>query len=169
MLLPICIHIPTLYAYGFLVFARSLCLAVTFPVVARLGWMRLPDRSFYHKLQCRIILEAHAAHSCITFETIVHLYTVLVCISFSTFTSPNKFSPCNVCCFVQEAFLILDAAFLLRSFARHSYFTQARNFPASDNTNYYYCQTYSVIFCLVYSARSYRLITVFLAHQHSES
>ena len=36
MLLAICIHIPTLYVYGFLIFARSLFLAAIFLVVGRL-------------------------------------------------------------------------------------------------------------------------------------
>ena len=36
ILLPMYIHIPTLYVYGFLIVARSLFLAVAFPVAARL-------------------------------------------------------------------------------------------------------------------------------------
>lgn len=58
------IHIPTLYVYGFVVFARSLFLADTFPVVAL--WLDLFEydsrTGHFMKRQCRAILVAHAAH-----------------------------------------------------------------------------------------------------------
>ena len=58
------IHIPTLYVYGFVVFARSLSREDTFPVVVL--WLDLFEydslTGHFMKLECRIILVAHAAH-----------------------------------------------------------------------------------------------------------
>ena len=120
ILLPMYVHIPTPFVYGCLILRVAFVLR-TFPLSLDL-FEYDSQTGHFMKLECCIILTAHAAHPWITFGTPVHFHTVTVSYCPSTFHFTIQYLlPCLT------NFHNLSVAFLLR----HSRFAQARNLPAS--------------------------------------